>query len=242
MSHERWLDDTVDSLDVAVILIGADRTVAYGNAAAHHLFGLQDGGLIGAQVENLLPPERRGELRNFDDVLGGGGARKVRSALKRVDGQRLDISMVIEPCLDEEGRVAAVTVRYYQGPLSSARPPSARTRPPLGMDDSTFPDRSHTYRTLPPRVGSSSPPRSESRLSPTRQADVRRAQVERALRCIEWLEQRLTVPSSVAPLDDASERARAMLVVTEAHGLLQDLSHSLEDEPEIPGAPNVPRL
>ncbi len=248
----RWLERAVDALDVALLLVAADRKVAYANAAAHRLFGLAEGLLPGLGIERLIVAERRGELRNFDDVLGGGGARKVRSVLRREDGARVDVTMVLEPCLDDQAHVTGVSVRYYDPPHLSVRPGSTASKPPLGMDGGSVyppgqPSVASTSGGTAPPLASRSPlmtesSRSSSRLSPARVPDAQRSRLVSALRNLLWLEERLTVPVSLAPLDDPRERGRALLVAAETRGVLEEALSALEAETEIPPAPRVPRL
>jgi hypothetical protein len=59
---------------------------------------------------------------------------------------------------------------------------------------------------------------------------------------LEWLGERLSVPASVAPLDDTRERARTILAVEEARGLVAESVAMLEGEEQIPPAPRIPRM
>jgi PAS domain S-box-containing protein len=256
MSQTRWLERAVDALDVALLLVAEDRRVAYANAAAHRLYGLAPGVLQGLSVERLVVPERRGELRNFDDVLGGGGGRKVRSVLRREDGARVDVTMVLEPCFDDHARVSGVSVRYYDAPQQSMRPGLSASKPPLGMDNvpgRTPPPPSASVvppsRPQAPELGTPSarpvaedPSRSSSRLAPARVPDAQRTRLSRAQRNLQWLEERLTLPASVAPFDDARERGRAILMAGETRGLIEEVLSALDSETEIPAAPRVPKV
>lgn len=253
MSQTRWLERAVDALDVALLLIAEDRRVAYANAAAHRLYGLEPGLLQGLGIDRLIVPERRGELRNFEDVLGGGGGRKVRSVLRREDGARVDVTMVLEPCFDDQSRVSGVSVRYYDAPQQSVRPSLSASKPPLGMDNvpgRTPPPPTPTGgQSRAPQVGMPSvrvpaedPSRSSSRLSPARVPDAQRSRLTKALRNLQWLEERLTVPVSLAPFDDPRERGRALLIAGETRGLVEEAISALDAETEIPPAPRIPKV
>lgn len=253
MSQTRWLERAVDALDVALLLIADDRRVAYANAAAHRLYGLGAGQLHGLGVERLIVPERRGELRNFEDVLSGGGGRKVRSVLRREDGVRVDVTMVLEPCFDDHAQVSGVSVRFYDAPQQSMRPGLSASKPPLGMDNVPG-------RTPPPPLGAYAPPktpdpsrhsvrippddpsRSSSRLAPARVPDGQRSRLTRVLRNLQWLEERLTVPVSLAPFDDPKERGRALLIAGETRGLVEEALSALDADTEIPPAPRMPKV
>ena len=56
----------------------------------------------------------------------------------------------------------------------------------------------------------------------------------------------MSQPATVAPLDDPAERARALLVLAEARGLVAQFRLAVDTtEPadvEVPGAPKLPRL
>lgn len=243
MSQTRWLERAVDALDVALLLVGADRKVAYANAAAHRLYGIGAGVLPGTGIERLVVAERRGELRNIDDVLNGGAARKVRSILRREDGSRVDVTMVLEPCLDDLSNVSGVSVRYYDPPPSSMRPGLSASKPPLGMNTpSSFASASAVSTPTGPLPSFlPDPSRSQSRLTPTRVPEQQRERLATLLKNLQWLDERLSTPASVAPLDDTRERARAMLVIGESLGLCEESLNALESA-EIPPAPSMPRM
>jgi len=255
MSQSHWLERAVDALDVALLLVGTDRKVVYANAAAYRLYGIGAGVLPGTGIERLVVPERRGELRNIEDVLAGGGARKVRSMLRRDDGSRVDVTMVLEPCFDEQANVSGVSVRYYDAPHTSVRPGLSTSKPPLGMNapsgfaSSVEPPRAASF-SAPPVLTPAGPlplllpdsSRSQSRLAPARPPNEQRERLSKLLKNLEWLDERLSTPASVAPLDDARERARAMLVIGESLGLCEESLNALEGSAEIPPAPRMPRM
>jgi PAS domain S-box-containing protein len=251
MSETRWLQRAVDALDVALLLTSAERKVVYANAAAQRLFGFTPGAeisLLGLSIDRLVVNERRGELRNFDDVLSGGGARRVRSVLRREDGARVDVTMALEPCFDEQGCVSAVSVRYFEAPQHSQRPGLSTSKPPLGMGvpmSSPLPPPLRSS-SLPAPSGSGlrdAVPKSESRLAAARPPhEMLQSRLRKVLQNLEWLGERLSVPASIAPLDDTRERARTILAVEEARGLVSESVAMLEGEEQIPPAPRIPRM
>jgi PAS domain S-box-containing protein len=276
----KWLASAFEQLDVPVLVVGVDRLIAYANPAAQRLFGAAPGALEGQGLERLVVPERRGELRNVEDVLAGGGARRVRSVLRRDDGSRLDVTMTVEPSLDESGRVDGATVRYEAmastgrmsaspggrislGPplrTSSAAPSPRISSLPSAGGGRVAPPASGSFSTeAPPLPGSQNPgilPPSSGVIPPGRRSEQRlmrtpselELRLHRVERNLEWLEERLGQPGSVAPLDDPRERARALLVVAEARAQVR---HSLteltepearESEPLFPAPPKLPKL
>lgn len=234
--RNRWLDSELAQLEVPLVIVEANRLVAYANPAAHDLFGMVNGALLGQSIDRLVAPERRGELRNIEDVLAGGGARRVRSVLKRDDGSRLDVSMAVEPCVDAQGRVEAASVRYERiaasGRMSSQ--PGPLSVHPRGRSMSPEPNRGGGAR-------------SEQRLLPTRSgADDAAPHFERLLRDLDWLEARLSQPATIAPLDDSGERARALLKVADMRRELREALLKLKGpstgEPSLPAPPKLPNL
>ncbi len=84
--------EMVEATSHAILLSDLKRSVVYANPAAHALFGVTDGDLAGRSVDDLLPPESRGEVarrhakamagepqRYETVVLAGGTARRVVS-------------------------------------------------------------------------------------------------------------------------------------------------------------------
>ena len=107
-----WHLGRLDQLEFPSIIWAQTARIAYANPAARRLFGAPPGVLERAGIDRLVVSERRGELRNIEDVLKGGSSRRVRSVLRREDGGRIDVTMSVEPCLDAAGQVEAASVRY----------------------------------------------------------------------------------------------------------------------------------
>jgi PAS domain S-box-containing protein len=265
----KWLSSGFDQVEAPLLVVGIDRCVAYANPAADQLFGTTPGALIGIGIERLVATERRGEVRNIEDVLTGGSPRRVRSVLRRADGSRLDVSMTVEPCLDPYGSIEAATVRYEvitsAGRMSASPTGRISLGPPLRSSSvspvptfSSLPQRPPSYPGTPDVHASSSAPlippptsgvnvsrRAESRLQRTpSETELRLHRVEKNL---EWLEERLSQPATVAPLDDPRERARALLVVAEAraqirHALGDLIEPEVQGEPLFPAPPKLPKL
>ncbi len=221
---DAWLASIAEQLDQAALVVGAQREILYVTAAAERLLELPAERLLGSAIDSLLPQERLGELRNFEDVLLGGAGRRLRSALRLPDGRRLDVSVTLEPCLDSAGQVVAVSARYAPARTSaqwlrSSVPPGAlRAVRPAQMSPGRSSGKSGVFARL--------------------------EQLEARLL---WLEERLSQPSTLAPMDDPAERARALMVVAEARGLSAQFRSALtsdEDAPAeaIPAAPKLPRF
>jgi PAS domain S-box-containing protein len=201
------LDDAVDRTDVPVLLVGPDGIVSYANSAAHDLLGYPSHGLEGLSLEWLSPPSRHAELRNVQAVLEGQNSRRIRSAVLRVDGSVVDVAMSLEPCVNADGRVVAVSVRY--DPLPAARNP---------VSQSGFPSPTSGVRAA---VASETPTSLTLPGSPAAGPNPIE-NVRSALQLLGWLQDRLLAPLSTAPLDDPRERARALLVLGEATAALTE--------------------
>ncbi len=256
-----------DRLEVPLIIVAADRLIAYANPAARRLFGAAPGALEGAGIDRLVVSERRGELRNIEDVLKGGSARRVRSVLRREDGGRIDVTMSVEPSLDAAGRVEAATVRYEliaaSGRMSAA--PNARTesrfstpRPPAAPEGmhagiKTEPDsdvsHSPSGRPLVSTFSSGVEP-TASTSEPFQNPRPFSVELEpRLLRVaghLSWLDERLSQPATEAPLDDVRERARALMVIAEARAqlrlALEEVRNAKASVPPLPAPPKLPTL
>jgi PAS domain S-box-containing protein len=249
-----WQQSGFDQLEVPLIIVSVDRQIAYANPAARRLFGASPGALEGAGIDRLVVAERRGELRNIEDVLKGGSARRVRSVVRREDGGRLDVTMSVEPCLDVVGRIEAATVRYEliaasgrmsagPGPRESSlepRPPlissSVTARPPsrMGIKDDSGSVLSHAESSH------SDIPRHSS--GPTRSGELE-SRLQRVAGHLKWLEERFTQPSTELALDDPRERARALMVISEAKAqLLQAMDEARSASTSVPPLPAPPKL
>jgi len=247
-----WHQSGFDQLEVPVIVVGPDRHVAYANPAAHRLFGVAPGVLEGAGMDRLVVAERRGELRNIEDVLKGGSARRVRSALRREDGGRLEVTMSIEPCLDAGGRLEGATVQYEvivgSGRMSgmpgarlqglSGAPVSIGAPINTGIKSDSNPVVSETARPAAVQSGA-------FHTSGVGESELE-ARLVRLGAHLTWLEERLTQPSAGVSLDDPRERARALMVIAEARSQLRQAIEEARGAAArvrpLPAPPKLPTL
>ncbi len=303
-----WLADFVDQLEqreAAVLIVGPGCAVTYATGAAERLLGASSGSVTGVTMDQLLPVERRGELKNFEDVLAGGSGRRLRSAVRLSDGRRIDVTLTLSPLVDTAGKVVAVSARYEparssaqwvraslapprpSNPVAGASAPLESFRSPAYASAGSSQPRANGSRhssnlgsnhgslpagpsgSLPAYVapgfgpppangapgfgpppangapGFGPPPASEQRLAaanrPSSGIYARLGQLESHLR---WLEDRLSSPPSLAPLDDPRERARALVVVGQARDLTAQCRQSLDDDDAqpIPAPPKLPRM
>ena len=259
----------IDALDVPIFLVGHDRKVEYANGAAHALFGYPDEHLHGVPVERLLTPERRGEVRNFADVLQGGSDRRVRSAVRTREGERLEVSLTLTACRDHNDQLLAVSTRLEQLPGSgritpqarasvlhapSMPPGAARLNPGLGHAETLPPPASSSLRDTqpegaPPANMSSAPPAnpldSHMRLRGSG-ADVPGAaltvRIEQIAERVERLEQLLATPLHKSRSQALSTVAELRAYVQQARELAAELPASPEQPQQAVGAPPAPKL
>lgn len=207
---------TSSDLDVALLLVGPDHRVSFANVAAHQLLGYPQGGLYGLPLERLVPHTRTGELKNVDAVFTGQGSRRVRSIVTRASGTPVEVSMGIDPCHDDHGKVVAVSLRYE--PLPRA------TTGSRGLDGS---DDAPTFD-------------SGVRLDGARMARLVGDQLGGVSRLLAVLDEHLErIPEDVRMLDYARG------VLAEARELVQecelDLAALAPKSDPIPKAPKLPR-
>jgi hypothetical protein len=241
-------------------MVGADLRIAYANPAARRLFAITQGTLEGSGVERLVVAERKGELRNIEEVLKGGSARRVRSVLRREDGGRVDVTMMVEPCLDALGRVEAATIRYEviagSGRMSSAPDLMAdpRSLPPLrnSLNSPSFSGvgsvevREQEFEASVESRGFAREQQVVTRTAPASPSSEIEARLNQVIHQLDWLEDRLNKPASEASLDDARERARALLAVSDAREQLrqafEEVRSGLASVPPLPAPPKLPTL
>jgi hypothetical protein len=179
----------------------------------------------------LVPAERRAELRNVDEVLAGGGARRLRTAIRLTDGRRIDVAATLTPSFDAQGRVNAVSIIYEPGRssaawLRSSMAPPAPSRPSL--------------------------PSSERRLTPALPApDTNIGSLEGNLlvlaQQVASLEQRLAESGSGRSLDDATARALVVTALGEMRDVIETCRRAARVQAErqevfVPAAPKLPRF
>jgi hypothetical protein len=213
------------------LVVGQGRRVEQANTAAEQLFRSTPGALLKVRLDDLVPAERRAELRNVDEVLAGGGARRLRTAIRLTDGRRIDVAATLTPSFDAHGQVNAVSVVYEPGRssaawLRSSMAPPAHSRPSL--------------------------PSSERRLTPALSApDTNIGSLEGNLlvlaQQVASLEQRLGERARGTSLDDASARALVVSALAEMRSLIETCRRAARIQAErqegiVPAAPKLPRF
>ncbi|NRF68206.1 PAS domain S-box protein [Aquincola sp. S2] len=96
----------VDSSEDAIIGRDLQGRVTAWNEGAERLFGVPAREIIGRTMDDLVPPERRGEeLRLLQRLRTGERLSHVESERRREDGHRLPVSMSLSPILDDNRQV-----------------------------------------------------------------------------------------------------------------------------------------
>lgn len=98
----------------AFLLLTADGTIAYVNAAAESLFGYPRGQLLGAKHTVLLAEDERGGFLRVFSRLGRGsqaGKRPFAAAGRRRDGTEISLEITCSLVMFDAGTAMAVAVR-----------------------------------------------------------------------------------------------------------------------------------
>lgn len=123
----------VEAMSHPVVISDLLRNVRYANPAAHELFGVARGDLVGCAVDDLIPPESlaevtrrhaaatKGEPQHYEtEVIGPGGERRVvavQSAPLEEDGSITgSIASLLDITEEKRARVAsaALDARYQR--------------------------------------------------------------------------------------------------------------------------------
>jgi two-component system, cell cycle sensor histidine kinase and response regulator CckA len=117
-----WLAAIVESSTDAIIGKTLDGTITNWNAGAAEMYGYQAQEMIGRNISDLFPDDRKDELRPILDRLRRG-AQIDHFETKRVrkDGTLLDVSVSISPVLASDGAVigAASVARDISGRIEA---------------------------------------------------------------------------------------------------------------------------
>ena len=97
---------------IPMLVVCADGSVAYANAAAHRLLGYQQGMLPGLPMEQLAPESESAALALVRAAGENASNLRIRSRAVRADGRVLDVSMTIEPCVHDPEHAVDVFVSY----------------------------------------------------------------------------------------------------------------------------------
>ena len=202
--------DTIDRAGAPVLLVDRRRTVSYANRAAHEFLDYPEHALTGLSLEWLSPPSLHGELSHIDAVFRGEAVRQVEGTALRADGSCHDVTMIFEPCLDQRGEVAAVSVRYQ---ANSAEPPPTVAR----------------FERIPLTSGVAELSQLDTAKPENDQHDEGVGErLDSALQLLRWVAGRFTCPREPHQPDEARERARMLLVLRDATELVHECRRDLQ--------------
>jgi diguanylate cyclase (GGDEF)-like protein/PAS domain S-box-containing protein len=93
----------------AIIAMSPDGVVRDWNPSAESLFGYSREEMIGASVERLIPPPRRGDnAEKRAQVAGGESIAAFETRWMRKEGSLIDVSLTLSPVLDSDGGLIAL--------------------------------------------------------------------------------------------------------------------------------------
>jgi PAS domain S-box-containing protein len=95
----------VRSTDDAMLSTNLDLTVIAWNPAAERMYGYAAEEIVGSNLERLVPPNRRNELRRLAEAAHSGETASAETTRLRKDGEVIDISLRVYPIRDEIGQV-----------------------------------------------------------------------------------------------------------------------------------------
>ena len=100
----------VESSDDAIIGQTLEGVITSWNRAAERLYGYTAEEAIGNPITLTVPPERKGEIRNYlSRVRQGERVDHLETVRVRKDGSRLDVSITVSPIRDEVGNIIGVS-------------------------------------------------------------------------------------------------------------------------------------
>jgi PAS domain S-box-containing protein len=91
---------------VAVLVIGADGDVIWGNPAIHRMLGFAMGALRGLRAAEVLPDH----VAFIHSVFTGGMPSRVQTSLPKTDGRWVDVTLTVQPMNREAGEIGAVAI------------------------------------------------------------------------------------------------------------------------------------
>jgi two-component system cell cycle sensor histidine kinase/response regulator CckA len=100
----------VDSSDDAIVSIAMDDTILTWNAGAERLYGYAASEMIGRSRALLVPAGQSAELVSIMERAARGEAGEpLETRRTRKDGSVVDVSLVISPMIDANGRITSVS-------------------------------------------------------------------------------------------------------------------------------------
>jgi len=109
-ARERLFSAVVESSNDAIITKTLDGTITGWNRAAERLFGFTAAEAIGQRIDIIVPPDRRGEVRDILDRIARGEAIEQHETLRlRKDGREVDVALAISPIRSAAGEIVGAS-------------------------------------------------------------------------------------------------------------------------------------
>lgn len=105
----RWMSAIVESTDDAIIGEDTQGRITSWNHGAERLYQYTAQEALGQPISMLVPPDRRGELREYSQRVDRGEPVSLDTVRLRKDGQPVDVSLTISPVYDDRGQVIGVS-------------------------------------------------------------------------------------------------------------------------------------
>jgi PAS domain S-box-containing protein len=108
--RERLFSAVVESSNDAIITKSLDGTITGWNRAAERLFGYSAAEAVGQRIDIIVPPDRRAEVRQMLDRVGGGEAIEHYETLRvHKDGREVHVSLGISPIKSLTGEIVGAS-------------------------------------------------------------------------------------------------------------------------------------
>src|ERR1700736_452680 len=108
--RERLFSAVVESSNDAIITKALDGTITGWNRAAERLFVFTAAEAVANQIDIIVPPDRRPEVRDILDRIGRGEAIEHYETLRlHRDGREVDVSLSISPIRSADGKIVGAS-------------------------------------------------------------------------------------------------------------------------------------
>ncbi len=105
-ARERLFSAAVESSNDAIITKSLDGTITGWNPAAERLFGYTAAEAVGKNIELIVPPDRKEEVRDILRRIGWGERIEHNETVRlRKDGRPVDVSLSISPIKSPSGAI-----------------------------------------------------------------------------------------------------------------------------------------
>ena len=111
----------IDTSDVAVVIVGAQKLVSYANAAAHRLLGRPLGSIQGRPFLELLSDAQAADLKGLEQAFNNTSGQRGRGAVRCADGSARDVQLGFEPFAAPDGAIVAVSIALEPAPVRALK-------------------------------------------------------------------------------------------------------------------------